>query len=347
MPLFEAHRRFFITTHTRPDGDALGSQIALGRFLRKLGKDVTLINCDAAPYHLEWLPDGELVEVFDSSLDQRTRIDEAEVMLIVDVNTHKRLGSLSGPIKANGGVKVLIDHHTHPEDWFDLVYRREHASSTGELVYELIMEHAPDLIDAEIATLLYTAIMTDTGSFRYSSVTPAVHRVVADLLERGDITPAPIHTELYDQRSLASLRLLSMALATITLRYDGIVGYMVLTHDMIRDAGATPDDAGGLVQYVLSIESVQAALLFKEHTKGTKISFRSIGDVHVNEWARSFAGGGHNNASGAFVNRPMQETIRAVLEAAPRYLDVTEDAPRELTEADADYLAELMKEGGG
>ena len=118
---------------------------------------------------------------------------------------------------------------------------------------------------------------------------------------------------------------------------------MVLTHDMIEDAGATADDAHGLVQYVTSIESVQAALLFKEHTKGTKMSFRSKGDVYVNEWARSFGGGGHRNASGAFVKEPMEETIRAVLEAAPRFIDVTEEAPRELSEEDAAYVADLMK----
>ena len=343
LSLFDQHQRFFITTHTRPDGDALGSQIALGRFLQKLGKDVAMINSDAPPYHLDWLPGSEEVEVFDGSIDQRKQIDEADVVFVVDTNAWERLNALAGPIKGNTGVKALIDHHTHPEEWFDVMYRRERASSTGELIYELIAAHDADLIDAEMATLLYTAIMTDTGSFRYSSVTPTVHRVIADLLERGDIKPAPIHTELYDTRSLASLRLLSMSLSTITLRYDGAVGYMVLTHDMIEDAGATPDDAHGLVQYVLSIESVEVALLFKEHTKGTKMSFRSKGNFHVNEWARSFGGGGHRNASGAFVNKPMQDTIRAVLEAAPRYMDVTEEAPRELSNEDAAYLADLMR----
>lgn len=344
------HERFFITTHIRPDGDALGSQLALGRFLTKLGKQVTLINSDPPPYNLGWLPGADDIELFDGALSQRQRIDEAEVILILDTNTLERIGRLAKPVQHSTAVKVLVDHHTMPETWFDATYMRDTASSTGELVYELICAHDASLIDADIATLLYTAIMTDTGSFRYNSVTPRLHRIVADLLERGDITPAPVHTAVYDTRSMPGLRLLGRALDSITLRYDDQVGYMVITQRMLRDTGASSDDTEGLVNYVLSIESVKAAVLFYEVDSGTKMSFRSKADVHVNEWARAFGGGGHRNAAGAFVTTPIGATIDAVMDAAPRYLALKFEEPAggdALSAEDLSYLSMLEMKAQG
>lgn len=344
LPVLLQHERFFITTHIRPDGDALGSQLALGRFLRKLGKEVALINSDPPPYNLGWMPGVDEVEVFDGALHQRQAIDRAEVVLILDTNTLERVGRLAAPVRNNQGLKVLVDHHTMPETWFDVMYMRDTASSTGELVYEIIAGHDPALIDSDIATTLYAAIMTDTGSFRYNSVTPALHRVVAELLERGDITPAPIHTAVYDTRSMQSLRLLGRVLESITLAYNEQVGYMVVSQRMLRDTGATNDDTEGLVNYVLSIDGVQAAVLFYETDSGTKMSFRSKGETYVNEWARAFGGGGHRNAAGAYVTRPLDEVIDAVMTAAPRYLeldDEEDDGTEELSAEDASYLSSL------
>ncbi len=318
--LLREHDRFLIATHIRPDGDAIGSQIGLGLFLKKMGKEVALINADPMPRTLEWLPGAEAVEVFNGSFDQRKRIAEADVAVVMDTNAQERLGDVGGPLRNSGARKLLIDHHTHPERWFDAVYHRDTAAAAGELVYEIICALDAEMIDADIATALYTAIMTDTGSFRYSSVTPAIHRVTADLLERGDISPAPIHAALYDNRSLASLRLLGLALDNITLRYGGRVGYTVATGDMLTAAGADTDDKAGLVSYVLSVEGVEAALIFSEASGGTKVSFRSAADTHVNTWAAAFGGGGHRNASGAYVKRPLDETIEAVLEAAPQHV---------------------------
>jgi phosphoesterase RecJ-like protein len=186
--------------------------------------------------------------------------------------------------------------------------------------------------------------MTDTGSFRYSAVVPGLHRIVADILERGNLTPAPIHTAVYDTRSLQSLRLLSSTLATISLRHDGQIGYMFITSQMLRDLGADSEEAEGFVNYVLSIDGVKAGLLFLETAKGTKISFRSTGDVHVNGWARAFGGGGHRNASGAFVIQSLEKTIEDVMEAAPRFVALSAvEAPDEdvLSTEDASDLASL------
>lgn len=345
VTLIAKYDRFFITTHTRPDGDALGSEVAFGRFLEKMGKKVAILNSDPPPMNLDWLPGLEHVHVFDGSIDQRKRVDEADVLFILDTNARDRLGKLNGPVHGARGLKVLVDHHTHPEDWFEVQYSRQTASSTGELVYEIIAACDADLIDMEIATALYAAIMTDTGSFRYSSVTPALHRITADLLERGSISPAPIHIAVYDTRTIESLRLLGRVLETITLLYDGQVAYVAITPRMLKETGASSEDTEGFVNYALSIDGVKAAILFFETEGGTKMSFRSKGDAHVNEWARAFGGGGHKNASGAYLTERLKVAIEKVTEAAPRYLDLdsTDDGEVELTEEDDAYLSSLLE----
>ncbi len=322
---------FCLVTHVRPDGDAIGSQLAFGLFLAKLGKEVHMINSDPIPDNMAWLPKVERVEVFSGTIDQRERIDKADAVVIMDANASNRLGEMAPLVQNSFATKYLIDHHTNPETWFDESYLKDKASSTGELVFELIEDAGElDKIDHDIASALYTAILTDTGSFKFSAVTPALHRKVAEILERGEIMPTPIHTAIYDTRSLASLRLLSRALDTITLNHHGQVGYMVISQRMLRDLGADSDETEGFVNYVLSIESVKAGLMFLETAKGTKVSFRSTADTHVNGWAQSFGGGGHRNASGAFVRKPLEKTIEMVIEAAPRFIAIDgDDVPSE------------------
>ena len=339
------HDRIVITTHIRPDGDALGSQLALGRFLEGLGKKVTLLNSDPPPYNLGWLPGADDVQVFDGSMAQRKIIDGATALVVADTNALGRLGRLAAPVQHSRALKILIDHHTEPEGWFDLSYARDTASSTGELVYEIIQYHDADLIDAEIATLLYTAIMTDTGSFRFSATTPRLHRIVADLLERGDLSPDPIHAALYDTRSMAGLRLLGRAIDTITLLHEGQVGYMTVSQPMLRDTAASIDEKEGFVNYVLSVEGVKAAVIFTEIEAGTKMSFRSKGATHVDAWARHFGGGGHRNASGAFLEKDLDVAVKEVMGAAPRFLDLDMDVEQNggsISSEDAAYLDTLL-----
>ena len=344
LQLLLDNKNFVLTTHIRPDGDALGSQLALGFFLEKLGKNITMINSDLPPNNLGWLPGVDKVEVFSGSIRQREAIHHADVIIILDTNVLDRIGNVGGPVEASTARKVLIDHHTLPESWYDVMYLRDTASSTGELVYEIITAHNRDLIDSDIATTLYAAIMTDTGTFRYSYVTSTLHCIIADLIEKGGISPEPIHAAIYDMRTMQGLRLLSRALDSITLFYHGQIAYIIVSKRMLRDTGSTNDDTEGFVNYALSIEGVKAAVLFYETEKGTKLSFRSKGETYVNEWARSLGGGGHRNASGAFVKRPLDETIRTVLASAPRYLNLmySDYDDEELTPEDTAYLDSLL-----
>ena len=348
LALVRENERFFVTTHLGPDGDALGSQIALGRFLQRLGKSVAMINSDDPDESLDWMPGAEDVEVFDGSMHQREALAEAEVTFILDTNDEERLGKVGSMVRSSSATTVLIDHHLQPEPWFDVEFVRDTAAATGELVYEIVDAVDPSLIDATVATGLYTAIMTDTGSFRYSSVTPQLHRVIADILERGGVQPAPIHERIYDRKSMPGLRLLGRMLNRIRLRYNGQLGYSVVTQRMVEDTGASWDDKQGFVNYVLSIEGVKAALLFSETDDGSKISFRSEADVRVDEWARSFGGGGHRNAAGAYVKRPtFEEVIEDVVEAASDFIEFDDPyAPgpgEELSPEDEEYLETLMK----
>lgn len=338
-----AHERYVLTTHVRPDGDALGSQLALARFLTALGKTVTCLNADLAPDNLAWLPGMDAVETFDGRLAQREAVDRADAVVVVDTNALDRLGKVGPLVRASRAATYLVDHHTNPEGWFGHRFVRDTASSTGELVHELIAARDPGLIDTATAELLYTAIMTDTGSFRFSSVTPDVHRVVADLLERGGINPAPIHAAVYETRRLGALRLLGRALDTITLHHDGRVATMTLSRRLMGTAEAHSDETDGFVNYALSVGGVVAAVLFLELASGVKMSFRSKGDAHVHEWARHFGGGGHRNASGAFVpGRPLETLTRDVVAAAPRFLGFPgADAPGA---DDDDYLRALLKQ---
>lgn len=347
LSLLRESARFFIVTHLGPDGDAIGSQVALGRFLEKWGKQVAMVNCDDLPDNLTWLPGADRVEVFEGTLAQHRALATADVVVVLDTNGEERLGKLGPMVRESEAIKVLIDHHREPEPWFDHYFVRDTAAAAGELVYELIDALDPSLIDPTIATALYTAIMTDTGSFRYSSVTPHIHRTVADILERGGIEPAPIHEHIFDRKSMEGLRLLGRMLNRIRLRYNGQVGYSVVTQRMVHDTNASWNDKEGFVNYVLSIEGVAAALLFSETNDGAKISFRSEAEVAVDEWARYFDGGGHRNAAGAYVKGRFEEVIERVLEAAPRFLDLgpsrASSEENGLSEEDTSYLETLLR----
>jgi len=345
IPILERADRVVITTHTRPDGDAIGSQVALGHFLRDKGKEVWMINSDPSPYNLEWIPGSSDVLVYDHSLQQVEAIASADAVVVVDTNAVNRLGKPGSQIQGSSAKKLLIDHHTDPEGWFDLSHRRETASSTGELLYELMAEWDRDGITSDVAIALYVAIMTDTGSFRFSNVSPALHRITADLLDRASMDSAQMHSLVYDRKSAEGLRLMAAVLSSLELHFDGAVGAMVVTRQMLEDTGAGAEETDGFVNMLLTIEGVHVALIFTETAKGTKISFRSKGDWEVHKWAQSLGGGGHRNAAGAFVQESLEKTIASLLASAPRFLNIEQpESGSDLSAEDADYLAML---GGG
>ncbi|MEL6772787.1 MAG: bifunctional oligoribonuclease/PAP phosphatase NrnA [Bacteroidota bacterium] len=347
-----AAERVVITSHLRPDGDALGSTLGLALFLRGLGKTVHCFNPDVPPRNLGWLLDelGEVVQFDTGDMAHVQAVAEADVIAVVDTNAKQRLGWMGNSVQGAKTTKVLIDHHPRPENWFDQTYVRTEAASTAELIYDLIAAHDVSAIDTGIATALYTGIVTDTGSFRFGATRPSTHRIVADLMERGGITPEPIHIAIYDGVQREDLRLLSLALKTIRTHYDGRLATLYVAQQMLDETGAPMDASEPFVQYALSLDGVEAAVIFREVKGGVKASFRSKGDCPINGWAARFKGGGHPNAAGAFVKGgELHDTIKRVVKAAPEHLT---GAPEEFEASDtlsAETMALLqaMREQGG
>ena len=335
-----AAQRVVITTHIRPDGDALGSEIAVGRWLRGMGKAVYCLNADPEPKPLRWLLDEQpkkLVRTYDpGALSHAELIASADALVIVDVNAEHRLGSVGKPFRdaaAAGKPVYLLDHHPDPETWFTASCVRTDAAAAGEIVYDLIAGHDPSAIDRAIATALYVAIMTDTGSFRFGSTTPRTHAIISDLLERGDFKPEPIHVALYDGKTPEALRLLGRALGSIRSHYDGRLTSMTVSQEMLSASGADFQDTEGLIQYALAMEGAVASVIFLETLSGIKISFRSKGDCPINGWAGRYGGGGHANASGAYVkNRPLEQVRKDVIDSAPVHVVAPPEAVAEAEE---------------
>ncbi len=313
-------QRIVITTHIRPDGDAIGSQLALALFLRKLGKQVEMINTDGVPDTLEWMEGAETIAVFEGTFEQRYALAHAETIIVVDLNALHRLGPvLSDLVRESEAVKVLIDHHCRPEPWHDVALIRDSAAASGELVYELIQAWDSGLLRGPIATALYVAILTDTGMFRYDTVTPSVHRMVADLLERGSRSPNQVYAAIYETRDRRWPRLLGHVMKTLVLRYGDKLAYIVIRQRVLEALSATSEDTEGFVDFAMAVDGVEVALVFLETSKGIKVSFRSKGSHRVDSWARSFGGGGHRNASGAFFSRPLHDVIELVVTSAPKH----------------------------
>ena len=283
-------------------------------------------------------------------LGQAQAVAEADVLLVVDTNAGHRIGDVEGVFRKAGKPVLLLDHHPDPEGWFDVACVRTEAAAAAEIAYDLIAGIDPGLIDRAVATALYVGVMTDTGSFRYSATTPRTHAIIADVLDRGDLRPEPIHVSIFDGRSREGLALLSAALATIVTHYEGRLATLFVTQDMIRSTGAFFDETEGLINYGLSLDGVLAAVIFLELPSGVKLSFRSKGDCPINGWAGQFGGGGHPNASGAFVkDGQLRRVMKDVVDAAPLHVaaDPHALADDEDDEISADDLALLAQFKGG
>ena len=349
-------KRVVISTHVRPDGDALGSEIAVGRWLRGMGKAVYCLNADPEPRPLHWLLDEQpkkLVRTYDEgALSHAELIAGADALLVVDTGAEHRLGTTGGPFRAAaeaGKPVLLLDHHPDPEGWFTHACVRTDSAAAGEIVYDLIAAHDADGIDRAIATALYVAIVTDTGSFRYGATSPRTHSIVSDLLARGDLRPEPIHVSLYDGKTPQALRLLGLALGTIGTHYGGRLASMTISQSTLQASGADFQDTEGLIQYALSLQDVVAAVIFLETLSGIKVSFRSKGDCPINGWAARFGGGGHANASGAYVrDRSLEHVRRDVIDSAPAHVTAPPELAQEAEghELSADDLA-LLKQFKG
>ncbi|TAK60638.1 MAG: bifunctional oligoribonuclease/PAP phosphatase NrnA [Bacteroidetes bacterium] len=318
--LIQQNNSFVLTTHVNPDGDGLGCELALARVLRKLGKHATIINHSETPEQYLWLDPAK--EILHFSPEQHTELlSRADVIVVLDTNHPDRLRSMKDALLNSNAVKAVIDHHLDADSFAQHYLINDDATSTGEIVYHLILSLDNALIDKEIARCLYTAIMTDTGSFRFPRTDPETHHIVAHLLECG-ADPTEIFSNVYEQWSSGRMRLLGEVLDSMKLAYDGKLAYVVCTRNMFEATGTTEVETDNFTSYPMSVRGVVVGMLINEMPNGVKISFRSKGEIPINKLANEFGGGGHLNAAGARIyNISLDDALRAVIEKAKKYVN--------------------------
>lgn len=294
-----ANNKFVLTTHVNPDADGLGSELAMNRFLNKIGKQSVILNHSETPSNHTFLDyHNELVK-FVPERDGKLLLD-ADVLFALDMNNPGRLRSMEKYFVESKATKIIIDHHLGVQDFVDYKLIDTDSPATAEIVYKYLTAYDPNIIDKEIAEGLYAGIMTDTGSFRFPRTDGEVHRITAHLLDLG-VDPFYIYHNLYEENSLGRTRLLGEMLSGVELAYDGRVSYVGITLEQLRRNNVIPDDIDNFVNQAGAIAGVIVTLFFLELEDGVKISFRSKGDVPVNELAKKYGGGGHKNASGATI----------------------------------------------
>lgn len=313
VDLVAANQSFVLSSHMRPDCDALGSELAMAAALQSLGKRVRVINADGVPPHIAFIDPGHKVEVWHEG----TPIDQfptPDVHIVLDTSAWQQLGPLADVLRATTAKKVVIDHHVSSDDIGAMLFKDTKSESTGRLVLEAIDALAARLTP-EIAKALFAAIATDTGWFRFSSVTDATFRAAARLVAAG-ASPVELFTVLYEQHSLARLRLHGLVLCHIELQAGGRLAHSRVTLRDLSDTGAETTDTEDVVNRLLTISGVDVAALFVElEPTWIKISLRSRGKVDVRAVAEQFGGGGHNAAAGIRYEGTLVAAQTAILDA--------------------------------
>lgn len=315
-------QKIAIVSHRSPDGDSIGSSMGLCHFLEKKGKQVVVCHPDAAADFLKWVEGSDKILIHDVEKEKvENELAEADLLFCLDFNAPNRVGRDMEPVlRAFSGTKVVIDHHLDPDSvFFDLIISDTSVASTSELIYELI-EGMGDLeyLDAKIGTPLYLGIMTDTGSFRFPSVRPKTHEILAELMRKG-VVHFKVHEQVFDTNTVDRLKLRGYALSEkLELIPARPIGYIFLTEGELERFNYQKGDTEGLVNQVLSIEGIKVAAFFSEKEGLVKISFRSKGDYYVNQLAADhFEGGGHKYAAGGISHDGILEAVnkfRSVLD---------------------------------
>ncbi len=323
--LLETPKNIVIVGHKNPDGDAIGSCLALSFFLRNRGHQTQVVMPNDFPDFLKWLPGCESVITYDRNTKRvRDSIRQAELIFTLDFNALHRTGDLSEVLESVQAPFVMIDHHQQPDDYAVATYSEVSMSSTAEMVYHFIDAfNGVAEISSEIATNIYTGIMTDTGSFRFPATTATTHRVIAQLIEAG-AKNSDIHQRIYDTNSPERMKLLGVALNNLHILPEYKTAYISLSQEDLDNNNFKKGDTEGFVNYALSIKGVDFAVIFIESKQEgiTKISFRSIGTFSVNEFARNhFNGGGHTNAAGGRSDNPLEKAINEFISILPNYKD--------------------------
>jgi phosphoesterase RecJ-like protein len=311
--LVDKAESILLATHRNPDGDAIGSILGMAGILRLMCKEHIVYCPDGVPETLSFLPGADLLAgrlEQDANFDLTILFDTGDETLLPD----------GFPVEDIRGTLVVVDHHQQHRDFGDLVIRRD-ASSVGEILFDIGKELVWPM-DSGVAECLYTSIVADTGSFRYSSTMPKTHLAAAELLEAG-AKSWPVASRLFESFPLRRQRLLAKVLDTLVVSADGRFAYMFSNPKILEEAGATKQDLDGMINYGRSIDTVEIAAMFRIEPSGDiKVSFRSKGRADVGELAARFGGGGHRNAAGCTLHEmELAEARRAIMKEVEKFLD--------------------------
>jgi len=323
--LISTPKNIVITTHFKPDADALGSSLGLAGYLKKKGHTVTVITPSDYPKFIEWMAGNEgVINYEDYKLRGKTNrlIANADIIFCLDFSVLARIEAMADPVRQSKAVKVMIDHHTFPEDFAQFTYHDTKAAATAQLIFQLI-ELLGDkaLLDTPICECLYAGIMTDTGSFRHPSTTPAVHRIAADIMELG-VNTNLIHRRIYDSSTAERMKFLGYVLSEkLVVLPEYRVAYFTVTEEELKKYNSQTGDTEGIVNYGLQIEGIVMSIIIVDRPEAVKMSFRSVEEFAVNQMAsKHFNGGGHKNASGGKTTGiGLQATIDKLLSILPEY----------------------------
>lgn len=324
--LIQSPGEILITSHFNPDGDAVGSAMAMYHVLKKLNPNVTVVLPNRFPDFLRWIKNADDVVVFDQQAQQTmtSLFNKAAIIFCLDYNAPSRVESMENTLMSSSATKILIDHHPNPDsEAFDYLLSKTSASSTAELVYEFLEEAGfEEYIDKAAAESLYTGIITDTGSFSFSCNNPKTYRIMAELIEKG-VDAEKLHRLIYDNFSESRLRLLGYAFDKKLLIFPEFrTAIISFSKDELEKFHYKTGDTEGLVNYPLSIKEINISILMTERDKLIRLSFRSKGDFAVNRIAQQyFEGGGHKNAAGGNSYLSIEETIEKIKEILPLYSD--------------------------
>ena len=312
-----------IVSHKNPDGDALGSTLAMHYFLEKIGKSSQIVLPDLPPAFLRWLPGANTVSIFDKDKDNcKEIIAKASTIICLDFNETGRVGKeMEEELSSSNAKMIMIDHHLNPSEIFDYAISNPTKSSTCEMVFDFICEAGYESeINKDIAECLYVGLMTDTGNFAFSCNNPSVFRAAAKFVEAG-CRPNFAFNMIYNNNSESRIRLLGFALnERLKVFPEYYTAYIYLSQDDMKQFDFKRGDTEGLVNYCTSIKGIYFGGLIKEMKDYSKLSLRSIGNFSVNNFAnRHFNGGGHRNAAGGNSHIPLEDTLSKFEKLIPLY----------------------------
>lgn len=312
VELVRRYKRFVLTTHIRPDCDALGSTMAMTYILESLGKDVLICNAFAVPRNLQFIDPQKKIKQLGVDI-QPEQLKDREAWMILDTSAWAQLGPMSDVIRAFPGVKMVLDHHVSGDDLGAIEFKDTDAEATGRLVIDAA-DQLGVAVTPEIARAAFAAVATDTGWFRFSSTTSNTMRLIARLIDAG-AKPDKLYNDLYENDSIGRLRLIGRTLSRAQTEFDGRLIYTYIDLEDFRITGAVASDSEDIINMTLGVNGTQMAVIFVEQqTGGFKISLRSRCQIDCAKLAEKFGGGGHKKAAGLFVNEPLETAQQKVLD---------------------------------